>query len=154
MTTLSDEVKTFVVQALACFDAPSVVVAAVKDEFGLAVTRQAVEAYDPNKVQGQRLSDELKQVFAATRERFLTDQALIGTSHRVVRLRRLQRLADRAEGMGNMALAASLLEQIARECGDAYTNRRLVDSNVTASVEIATKEQRDAAVAAALRADT
>ncbi|MGA4550583.1 DUF2280 domain-containing protein [Methylorubrum aminovorans] len=153
MTTLSDEVKTFVVQQLACFDAPSVVVAAVKDEFGVSITRQAVEAYDPNKVQGQRLSEELKQLFAATRERFLSDQAAIGVSHRMVRLRRLERLANKAEAQGNTALAASLLEQVAKECGDAFSNRRVLDNNVSGSLDVGTKEQRDAAVAAALRAD-
>ena len=31
---LTDEVKTFIVQGLACFDSPSVVAKAVKDEFG------------------------------------------------------------------------------------------------------------------------
>jgi hypothetical protein len=37
---LPHEVKTFVVQALACFDAPSTVAASVKEEFdGLVVTR-------------------------------------------------------------------------------------------------------------------
>lgn len=124
MTTLSDEVKTFIVQQLACFDAPSAVVSAVKDEFAVAVTRQAVEAYDPNKVQGQRLSEELKALFAATRERFLADQAAIGVSHRMVRLRRLDRMVNKAEAQGNMSLAANLLEQAARECGDAFTNKR------------------------------
>ena len=39
-TELPDEVKAFVVQALACFDTPSEVAKAVKEEFGLVVSRQ------------------------------------------------------------------------------------------------------------------
>jgi hypothetical protein len=34
MATLTDEVKVFIVQALACFDSPSQVAQAVKDQFG------------------------------------------------------------------------------------------------------------------------
>ncbi|MEN3234722.1 DUF2280 domain-containing protein [Methylobacterium ajmalii] len=121
---LEDEVKTFIVQALACFDPPSAVVKAVKEEFDLAVSPQQVESYDPNKRAGRNLSDEYRQIFTATRETFLRDTAAIGVSHRAVRLRTLQRLAERAEKMGNVALVASLLEQVARECGDAFTNKR------------------------------
>ncbi|WP_150823948.1 DUF2280 domain-containing protein [Sinorhizobium arboris] len=37
---LSEEVKTLIVQSLACFDAPSIVVEAVRKEFGETITRQ------------------------------------------------------------------------------------------------------------------
>lgn len=43
MATLKNEVKSFIVQALACFDTPSQVVESVKNEFGVVVTRQQVE---------------------------------------------------------------------------------------------------------------
>jgi len=130
VTALSDEVKTFIVQQLACFETPSEVAKAVKDEFGIEVSRQAVEAYDPAKRAGRSLSEEFRSLFAATRETFLTDTAAIGVSHKVVRLRTLARLADRAEKQGNMVLVASLLEQVAKECGDAFTNRQRIDANV------------------------
>ena len=32
-------------------------------------------------------------------------------------------MAEKAEGMHNLPLAAQLLEQAAKECGDAYSNR-------------------------------
>jgi hypothetical protein len=41
----SDEVKTYVVQALACFDSPAVVAKSVKAEFDVVISPQAVEAY-------------------------------------------------------------------------------------------------------------
>ncbi len=62
----------------------------------------------------------------ATRAAFLADAATIGIAHRAVRLRTLGRLADRAEAMGNLALAAEILEQAAKEVGNAFTNKREV----------------------------
>lgn len=131
MSTLSDDVKTFIVQALACFDPPSVVVKAVKAEFGEVVSPQQVEAYNPERRAGHGLSDAYRKIFQATREAFLDDTASIGISHRVTRLRTLQRLADRAETQGNIALAAQLVAQAAKEVGDVFTNRQRIDANHT-----------------------
>ena len=120
---LPDDVRTFIVQALACFDTPSEVAKAVKDGFGRAMSRQAVEAYDPTKRAGAGLSAEHRAVFDATRATFLKETAAIGVMHRAVRMRRLQRMVERAESMGNIALEAKLLEQAAKEMGGAFTNR-------------------------------
>lgn len=121
---LSEAVKTFIVQSLACFDTPSIVVDAVRKEFGETIARQSVEGYDPNKKAGSNLSDKWKALFEETRKTFLEDTATIAISHRAVRLRALQRMADKAETQGNMVLAASLMKQAAEEVGNAYTNRR------------------------------
>lgn len=121
---LTDDARTYVVQAIACFDTPSVVAAAVKKDFGLIISPQGCEAYDPTKRAGAKLSDKWKSLFEETRRAFLEDTSRIGISHRSVRIRALQRMADKAETMGNLALAAQLFEQAAKEMGDAYTNRR------------------------------
>ncbi|QHG70171.1 DUF2280 domain-containing protein [Ensifer adhaerens] len=121
---LSDEVKTYIVQALACFDSPSVVSGAVKKEYGLDVSRQLVESHDPNKRAASGLAPKWRVLFEETRKTFLEDTASIAISHRAVRLRALQRMADKAENQGNMVLASSLLKQAAEEVGGAYTNRR------------------------------
>lgn len=118
------EVQTFVVQSLAMFDSPSVVVAAVKKEFGAEITRQAAEGYDPTKKAGANLAAKWRALFEETRKTFLEDTAGIAISHRAVRLRALQRMAEKAESQGNMVLAASLMKQAAEEMGNAYTNRR------------------------------
>lgn len=120
---LSDEVKTFIVQALACFDSPSTVAASVKKELNAEVSRQLVESHDPGKVAGKALAPKWRTLFAETRKAFLEDTAEIGISHRTVRLRALQRMAAKAEDQGNMMLAASLMEQAAKEMGNAFTNR-------------------------------
>ncbi|TBZ81404.1 MULTISPECIES: DUF2280 domain-containing protein [Rhizobium] len=121
---LSDEVKTYIVQALACFDSPSIVAASVKKEFGVEVSRQLVESHDPNKKAASGLAPKWKALFEETRKTFLEDTASIAISHRAVRLRALQRMADKAETQGNMVLASSLLKQAAEEVGGSYTNRR------------------------------
>jgi len=121
---LSDEVKTYIVQALACFDSPSIVAASVKKEFGIEVSRQLVESHDPNKKAASGLAPKWRVLFEETRKTFLEDTASIAISHRAVRLRALQRMADKAEGQGNMVLASSLLKQAAEEVGGSYTNRR------------------------------
>nr|WP_245450815.1 DUF2280 domain-containing protein [Methylobacterium brachiatum] len=131
MNVLSDEVKTFIVQQLACFDPPSVVVKAVKAEFGETVSPQQVESYNPERRAGQNLGEQFRELFRVTREAFLEDTASIGISHRVTRLRTLQRLADRAETQGNIALAAQLVVQAAKEVGDVFTNRQRIDANHT-----------------------
>ncbi|MBY5682659.1 DUF2280 domain-containing protein [Rhizobium leguminosarum] len=121
---LTDEVKTYIVQALACFDSPSIVASAVKKEFGVEVSRQLVESHDPNKKAASGLAPKWRVIFEETRKTFLEDTATIAISHRAVRLRALQRMADKAETQGNMVLASSLLKQAAEEVGGSYTNRR------------------------------
>jgi len=135
---LTREQQTYVVQALACFDTPSVVVASVKRDFCVVLSPQLVETYDPTKKAGRNLALRWKALFEETRKIFLEDTASIAISHRAVRLRALQRMAEKAENSGNMVLAANLLEQAAKEVGDSYTNRRELTgkdgSNLTVEV--------------------
>jgi hypothetical protein len=125
MAALKDEVKAFIVQALACFDTPSQVVLSVKERYGLEVSRQQCEAYDPTKYVGRTLALKWKTLFEDTRRRFRDETADIPIANRAFRLRTLGRMAEKAENMKNMALTAQLLEQAAKEVGDVYVNRRL-----------------------------
>ncbi|UZE36910.1 DUF2280 domain-containing protein [Pseudomonas sp. B21-059] len=125
MAALKDEVKRFIVQALACFDTPTQVVQAVKETFGLDVTRQQCELYDPTKYAGRDLGVKWRTVFEDTRKRFREDTADIPIANRAFRLRGLARMAEKAENMRNLALTAQLYEQAARECGDMYVNRKI-----------------------------
>ncbi|WP_155032076.1 DUF2280 domain-containing protein, partial [Enterobacter hormaechei] len=116
-------VKAFIVQSLACFDTPSQVVELVKKEFGLSITRQQVESHDPTKANGRGLAQKWVDMFNATRERFQNEISDIPIANKAYRLRVLDRMATRAEGMKNLALTAEIIEQAAKECGDAYTNK-------------------------------
>lgn len=123
MATLSNDVKAFIVQALACFDTPSQVAAAVKEEFGIEVSRQQCESHDPTKYAGRDLAKRWRILFEDTRKRFREETADIPIANRAHRLRTLGRMAEKAEGMRNLALTAQLLEQAAKEVGDVYVNR-------------------------------
>jgi hypothetical protein len=123
---LEPKVKRYIVQALACFDTPSQVAAAVKEEFGIEMIRQHVATYDPTKVQGRDLSKELRVLFDETRKRFVEEVESIPVAQQSYRLRQLQRMTESALSRNNAALAAQLLEQAAKEVGGAYTNRREV----------------------------
>lgn len=124
MAALTDDVKLFIVQALACYDTPSQVVQMVKDEFGVTVTRQQVEGYNCMRAAGQGVGKKWVTIFHKTREDFEAEVSKVPVMLRVVRIRRLERYADAAEKGGNLVLAAALLEQIARENGGMYENRR------------------------------
>lgn len=134
---LTNEARAFVVSALASFDPPGIVAGAVKKEFGLIITPQAVEAYDPTKRAGAKLSDKWRNLFEISRRAFLEDTSTIPISHRASRLRALNRMAATAEERGNYVLAAQLHEQAAKECGDVYTNRQ----RITGSLNVSTHEQ-------------
>ena len=135
MAALRDEVKLFIVQALACFDTPTQVAKAVKEEFGLDVIRQQVAAYDPNCYVGRNLSKKWRTVFEDTRKKFREETATIPIASRAFRLRALARMAQQAEGMRNIALAVSVIEQAAKEVGDVYVNRK-VDPDKSLDEEI------------------
>lgn len=127
MAALKPDVKAFIVQALACFDTPSQVVESVHKEFGIAITRQQVESHDPMKASGKGLAQKWVDLFHDTRKRFQTELSDIPIANKAYRLRALDRMMTKAENMRNMALAASLMEQAAKECGDAYTNKQKLE---------------------------
>lgn len=127
MASLKPEVKAFIVQGLACFDTPSQIVESVKKEFDLEITRQQAASHDPTKASGAGLAAKWAELFKSTRERFQTEISDIPIANRAYRLRALDRMATRAENIKNIALAAQLMEQAAKECGDAYSNKQKVE---------------------------
>ncbi|MET0364136.1 MAG: DUF2280 domain-containing protein [Sphingobium sp.] len=121
---IPDEIKVFIINALAAFDTPSQVVSAVKEEFGVEVSRQAVEGHDPNKHAGRNLSTKWRDMFETARAAFINEATSVPIAHRSTRLRALYRMAQAAEKKGNYPLAAALNKQAAEEMGGAFTNRR------------------------------
>lgn len=124
MAALSPEVKSFIVQALACFDSPSQVAEAVRANFGLIVSRQQVETNDPTKRCSKGLAKRWVTLFEDTRASFRAAMVEVPVANRSYRLRALGRMAEEAEARGHIGQAAQFLEQAAKECGDMYLNRR------------------------------
>jgi hypothetical protein len=117
-TVLTDEVKTFIVRGLARYETPTRIAASVKTHFGIEIDRRQVFAYDPagSRKPAQRWID----LHAATRVKFTRAMAEIGVAQKVVRLRMLDRLANRAEEANQVERACRILDQAARECGGFY----------------------------------
>lgn len=127
MAALKPEIKAFIIQSLACFDTLAIVGEAVQKQFGIKVTPQQVESHDPTKASGKGLAKKWVELFHSTRERFQTEISDIPIANRSYRLRALDRMATKAEGMKNFAMTAQLMEQAAKEVGDAYTNKQKVE---------------------------
>ncbi|WP_157573358.1 DUF2280 domain-containing protein, partial [Novosphingobium sp. AAP83] len=67
----------------------------------------------------------LRDLHAATRKRFEQEVADVPIARRAFRLRRLQKIHDRALASGNAALALHTLEQAAKEVGGMFNNTRV-----------------------------
>jgi hypothetical protein len=143
MATLSDDVKTFIVQALACFDTPSQVSDAVKEQFGVSLARQQCEGYDPTKKSAHGLAKKWRELFEETRKQFLDETGRIPIANQAYRLRVLDRLVVKAEKQGNAAMVSQLLEQAAKESGGAFTNKHRMEHTGKDGAPI---EQRTAVV--------
>jgi hypothetical protein len=127
MAALKSEVKAFIIQSLASFDSPSQVVDSVQKEFSLTVTRQQVESHDPTKVSGKGLAKKWVDLFSITRERFQSEISDIPIANKAYRLRVLDRMAANTEKVKNYGMTAQLMEQAAKEVGEAYSNKQKVE---------------------------
>lgn len=123
MAALKPEVRAFIVQELACFDTPSQIVESVQKEFKVQVTRQQVASHDPTKAAGKGLAQKWVDLFNRTRDRFLNEISDIPIANKAYRLRVLDRMATNSEKMKNYGMTSQLIEQAAKEMGDAYTNK-------------------------------
>jgi hypothetical protein len=123
---LTDDVKTFIVTQLACFASPSDIQAQLKTwDPPVTISVPGITHYDPTTVNGAaQLAPKWVDLFTQTRDRFTTQLADIAIYHQTYRLAQLQRLFKSADSRGNIVLAASLLEQAAKEVGQVYTNRQ------------------------------
>jgi len=135
MAALKDEVKLFAVQALACYDPPIQVIKDIKQEFGLDVTPQQLQAYNPATVAGARMSKKHKEIFAETRKAFLEDVSSIPIAQQSYRLRVLNRLLDGVQKQGNAVVAAQLLEQASKEVGGIFTNKTRLEHSGSIGVK-------------------
>lgn len=122
MAQLKREVKLFIVRSLAMFNTPSETAEAVKQEFGIEVSRQKCEVYDPTKRVGKDLSKDLVDEFNATRTLFKENLESIPVANKVYRLQKMQNIIN-ANGKNSM-LVLQTLEQAAKEVGEVFTNKR------------------------------
>jgi hypothetical protein len=123
---LTPEVQAFVVRSLACHDTPTIVARELLRAHGISMKLPDILRYDPtSSAAAQRgLAKKWRDLFHATREAHVQEMVRVETAHRATRLRMLERGARKFEEREAYRPMADMLERIAKECGDAYTNRR------------------------------
>jgi hypothetical protein len=105
LTTAQQE---YVVERLAAFCHPGEVVRSVREKFGIALTRQAVEQYDPTR--DKRCPARWTALFRLRRQAILESKGLHGAVARAAQRERVARCAIEA-------LAADMIETLARQVG-------------------------------------
>jgi hypothetical protein len=68
------EARRYIVKALARDESPSEVAEAVKTNYGVIVSRQAIEHYDPRKHQAKRLSNKWTALFWKSYEEYAAER--------------------------------------------------------------------------------
>lgn len=148
MAALKKEVKLFIVRSLAVFNTPSETVELVHQDYGIKVTKQQCEKYDPTKRSGENLSEELRLDFEKTREMFLSKPESIPIANLAVRLQRLENQYQKHSK--NRVAALNILKQAAEDVGGKYTNRQEITGKggepLQTSLVQATQEQVNEAV--------
>lgn len=119
---LTQEQKIFIIQGLARYLTPTQVREAVKAEFEVEPSLSLVCWYDPSKGK-KKIDPRLVEIFNETRQAFRKTTAEHAIADIGYRIGRLQRMSEQAERMKNLPLAASLLEQAAKDVGGAFTNK-------------------------------
>jgi hypothetical protein len=140
--TLPHKVQKFIVEQNACDEKPSDVVKAVKEEFGVDVTRQAVERYDPTKAYGAHLRQALVDYYWEVREKYEQQEEKRGIGSISYRLRRLGVLERTAFARGNSLEARECMKQAAEDKGGKYTNRREMTGANGGPIRLTVEEQR------------
>jgi len=124
---LNDEIRSEIVMRFAMYDTLSEIHSDLLDR-GINVTVQSVSHYSPTT--NRKMADRWMTLFEETRKQYHAEIAAVPIGNRVWRLRRLQRLYDKAEKKGAVVIAANLLEQAARESGGLFTNTTKVSGRV------------------------
>lgn len=150
---LQDHHRAFLVQRIACYDSPKDAAAALKEQFGIEITPQGAEAYDPGKYAGRNMAKRWRELFDTTRDSFLKHmEQHIPEANKAVRVQRLA-LASRAfKARNNYVGMADMLERIAKELGNVHSNKReLTGKNGGAvGLDVAVSDMTDEQVTARL----
>ena len=140
---IADNVKAAIVRLNARWETPKQVVAAIKEEFGLELSPQSIEGYDPTKYNGRDLSKKWREVFDRERKRFKEDVSDIPIASKAYRLASLASMHREAVKAGNRHQAAQLLEQAAKEVGDVFTNKQKIEGKLQTTARVVMVPAKD-----------
>jgi hypothetical protein len=138
----SEETKLVVVQLLAQFVRPAQVVEALAED-GIQTDIRQVGGYDPTRPYFEA-GDKWRQIFDATRKKFIEELETIPAANRAFRINLLQEAALTARAKGESGTMASMLRQIAEETGGVLTNRREIEVGANNFASLSADEKRAA----------
>ena len=122
---LRDVHRAFLVREFACFATPMEAADALREEYGIEIAPQSAQHYDATSGAGSDAAKKWHDLFDVSRQAFLDEVSeRIPHAHKAVRIKKLARASDAFEKSKNYMAMARMLEQIAREMGAAFTNRR------------------------------
>jgi hypothetical protein len=120
---LNNAQRTHVVRRLAAYDKPTAIAHDLKELFGVTISTQAIEHYDPERPAGQDLAPQWREIFRAARKAYIAEMAAMGQMEKLVRMLLRQRMAISAFENDNYKLANEILDSIAKEAGHAFDGR-------------------------------
>lgn len=109
MAKLTEPMKIFIVQSLACFETPQQVADSVKNNFKVEIERMQCANYDPTKPTGAKMSQKLKDLFYKTRKDFRTNVEDIPLANKAFHFKELQKMYD--DWGKNKMMKANVLKQ-------------------------------------------
>lgn len=120
---LTKQMQIFVVQQLAMFERPNEVRKLLSENFGVEIALPSILNYD---ISNPKLAKNWKELFQKTRNDFIEKVNDIAIANKAFRLRELNTLyhTQKQSKLQNPVEMRSILEQGAKESGDAYTNKR------------------------------
>lgn len=117
----TEEMQHFIVRCFAAFKSPQETADAVKEEFDIELSRQAVSYYRPENHEPGTKWRELHDVARAA---FLESAKDIAIAQMPFRMDRYNDMARYFRSQKLFRDEAAILEQAARDLGGMYTNRR------------------------------
>ena len=117
---LTEKGQRSIVVRIAQFEKPTEVSNAIKEEFGVIVTPQAVEYYDPTK--NARCPKKWSELFYRERQAFIDEEIKQPCFHRAYRMKIRQRQIEKTINSPNSNLRH--LDSAAKEAGGMFTNKR------------------------------
>jgi hypothetical protein len=124
MTKLNDAQKAFVVARLASHDQATGIARELHVRHGVTISAQAIEYYDPTRHSGSKCPKRWADLFHATRNGLNKDMAELAAADKLDRVRWRGDMAVAAMEKRQYRLANDILDSIAKECGDAFSNRQ------------------------------
>jgi hypothetical protein len=120
---LTHEQKVYVVKRLAAYDAPIAIVRGLKEEFGIAVSADMLQHYDPELAYSRTLAQRWKDLFREARAAYLDSTAGIGASYRLVRIHWRGEMVQETWGAGQHRIANEILDSVTKEARAGAGNR-------------------------------